>query len=256
MTFCLFKGRKLFEKKFALFIHTNEILRELWAYESNDFSIRHGTVKFFENPELCYDEIQNFMLKTFSSIQSANATISLAEVSFNFNGYRRLTCSNRTIELKFNLEPKKLLISWNVSISDFRRLKGFILSYIEVPQNFSFDENDVEFLQSSSILSSYKSLNSIYFNMIYEWSYLYVQFDEYRLKNKTFYTTSIDVEPFTRYAVYLKADLTMDETPNWSYNKSSLSSYSFNSDKMISKINYVYSLPARNYFFVHCFKIE
>ena len=179
------------------------------------------------------------MLKTQDNTTN---NILQAEISFNFNGYRRLTCSNQSIDLNFDFEPKKLFISWNVTISDLRRLKGFILSYIEVPKNFSFDENDVDFFHSSTSFSSYKSLNNIYFNMIYEWNYMYIQFDEYMLKTKGIYSTSIDVEPFTRYAVYLKADLTMD-TPDWSYNKSSYSS--FKSDKIISKINYVYSLPDR-----------
>ena len=241
-------GAKLFEKKFALFIHTNEILRELWPYDSNKFQIKHGTVKFFENPELCYDEIQSFMLKTKFELIENKQNFLLAEISFNFNGYRRLTCSNKTIDLKFDFDLYKIIISWNVTITDLRRLKGFIISYIQVASNFTFDQNDVESLHSSLISSSTsKKISNLHFNIIYEWSYLYIQFDEYLAKkNHNAYKASIDVEPFTRYAIYLKADLTMD-TQDWNYNDTFHDTYSTKADKLISQIHYLYSSPARKF---------
>ena len=226
----LIKGARLFEKKFALFVHTNELLRELWDYKLNEFKIENGTVKFFENPELCYEEIEAFMHETSASSMDA-------DVSFSFNGYRRLTCSNRTVDLSFRLLPKQVVVSWSVSVADLRRLKGFILSYVEVADGFVFEQNDVDFMHSS-----HKSLNAVA-DSVYEWNYVYLQYDEYKMSKVV--RASIDVEPFTRYAVYVKADLTMDT--QWS-NKSSYS-LSFGADRLISKINYVYSLPAREYFF-------
>ena len=56
----------------------------------------------------------------------------------------------------------------------------------------------------------------------------------------------IDVEPFTRYALYVKADLTLDY--NWanmdSYNRINRSLLTFETDKLTSQIHYVYSLPS------------
>jgi hypothetical protein len=218
-------GRNLYERKFSLFVHTNEKLRELWYYEQNKLKINNGTVKFFENPELCYQDIESFL-----SLCKLN--FSDNEISYNFNGYRRLTCSNQTIDLKFDLGAKNIIVSWNVSISDLRRLKGYILSYTEVPNDYLIDQNDIDFMHSFKMSSnSYDSL--------FEWNYLYLQYDESIDSNKLV-KMNIEVEPFTRYAVYVKADLTIDS------HLSNIERYSsFALDKIISQINYVYSLPAR-----------
>lgn len=211
-------------------------------------------MKFFENPHLCFGEIQNFMLNTLKN----RTHLKEAEVSFNFNGYNRLTCSNKTIDLDFKLDKYKMSIVWNVTFSDLRRLKGFILSYIRVPtNNFSFDHYDLEFFHSSTVsFSSYKSLKSVYFNMIYEWNYLYIQFDEILLRKHSSYRATIDVEPFTRYAVYLKADLAYDDAFDWNFNESSLFANSFKIDKMISKIYYVHSLAASESILWHIIFIQ
>lgn len=133
-------GKRLYEKKFALFVHTNEVLRELWQ-PSKMFTIRLGAVKFFENPELCYNDIEHLLRQTQTNRSDS-------EVSFNFNGYRRLTCSNQTIDLEVKLASASIEVTWNVSITDLRRLKGFILSYSEVPDGFTIDRNDVDFMHS------------------------------------------------------------------------------------------------------------
>jgi insulin receptor len=207
-------GRALFEKRFALFVHTNSKLNELWnVKKANGFTITSGAVKFFENPQLCYQNIENFM-------QDSQVDKPLdAEISFNFNGYKRLTCSsNYTIDLTFKLDPSKITVEWTVTISDLRRLKGYILSYMDV---------------SSSDVSSVDIEN-----LDYDWTSLYIEFGESMKSSRKMFAT-LDVEPFTRYAVYLKADLTLDV--NWNSEMAS----SFERDRLTSNLNYVYSLPAR-----------
>ena len=217
------KGKRLYEKKFALFVHTNEILRELWQ-PRNGFKIQLGAVKFFENPELCYNDIEYLLSQTETNRMDS-------EVSFNFNGYRRLTCSNQTIDLKISLASSSIKVTWNVSISDLRRLKGFILSYTEVPDGFTIDRNDVDFMHSFKTTRTSGSI---------DWSYLYAEYNEETVQKKAFSMT-FDVEPFARYAIYVKADMTYDS--RWKNDKLFYSSVGL--DKFISQINYVYSLPAR-----------
>jgi hypothetical protein len=185
------------------------------------------------------------MLKSTNNLNKNNTSILSDEISFDFNGYRRFTCSNNTIDLKFKLSKHKLSIYWNVTFSDLRRLKGFILFHTQVPLNISFDQYDMELLHSSAIsISYYKSLKSVY--DIYEWDYEYIQFNELLLKKNNLYKATIDVKPFSRYAIYLKADMSLNYL-NWKYNGSSLYFNSFKSDKIISKIHYVYSLPASKF---------
>lgn len=218
-------GKNLYEKKFALFVHTNEVLRELWNYETTSLKINNGTVKFFENPELCYQDIERFL-------STCKLNFSDSEISFNFNGYRRLTCSNQTIDLKFSLMSKIITVNWNVTVSDLRRLKGYILSFTEVPDDYFIDQNDVDFMHSFKTSAT---------DSLFEWNYLYHQYDESIDASRSI-TVNIEVEPFTRYAIYVKADLTIDS------HLSNIGHYSsFALDKVISQINYVYSLPARNY---------
>lgn len=155
-------GNTLFEKKFSLFVHTNSKLKDLWNFDAKKFSILNGTVKFFENPNLCFQEIENFM------VNSDVKNLQDSDIYFNFNGYRRLTCSNRTIDLSFRLKPMQLEISWNVTLSDLRRLKGFTLSYMQVADGFSFDLNDTDFKSNLEKTSSND----------HEWSRVYVEFEE------------------------------------------------------------------------------
>ena len=215
----LIHGRKLYENKFALFVHTNELLRHLWAPLNGPLQILTGTVKFFENPQLCYEDIEQF-LQTAQVNQTDNS-----EVSFNFNGYRRLTCSNQTIELRFELLPDAILVEWNVTVSDLRRLKGFTVSYSQVNEDESSLENQG----------------------LIEWNHLYAEFNENDeaspLQNRRkLFQVKIDAAPFIKYAVYVKADLTLDS--QWG-GKGSYASIA--KDKLISQINYIYSLPARKY---------
>jgi hypothetical protein len=206
----------------------------------NNFKIQHGIIKFFENPHLCFWEIQSFMFKTTKNLNKNSNLILSDEVSFDFNGYRRFTCSNNTIDLKFKSTKHKLSISWNATFSDLRILKGFILFHTQVPFNISFDQYDMELLHSSAIsISYYKSLKSA--DNFYEWDYEYIQFDELLFKKNNLYKAIIDVKPFSRYAIYLKADLSLN------YNGSSLYFNSLISDKIISKIHYVFSLPASKF---------
>ena len=75
---------------------------------------------------------------------------------------------------------------------------------------------------------------------------MYIQYDESIDIDRNVKTT-IEVEPFTRYAIFVKADLTIDS------HLSNLGHYSsFALDRVISQINYVYSMQARklhNYFY-------
>ncbi|CAF0885729.1 unnamed protein product [Brachionus calyciflorus] len=207
-------GKSLFENKYSIFVHTNPKLRDLWPeIENKKFQISYGSVKFFENPDLCFQIIENFLLNSNLS------NIHESDVSFNFNGYRRLTCSNRTIELKFELKRNFIKVLWNVTISDLRRLKGFNIFYKQVAENYlEYDISD-SFDQS-------------------DWMHLYVEFNE--KNSKDFVSIEIEnLEAFTKYAIYVKADLMINS--NWLIN----SKYSTQFDRIISAINYVQTLPSQ-----------
>ena len=120
-------GNNLFENKYCLFVHSNPKLRDLWpTILHRTFQLFKGSIKFFENPDLCYQLIENLVHLT-------NLTqVHESDISHNFNGYRRLTCSKPTIDLRFELKRKYVKISWNVSLTDLRRLKGFTIYYMTI----------------------------------------------------------------------------------------------------------------------------
>ncbi len=142
------------------------------------------------------------------------------------------------------MSDQSILIQWNVTVSDTRRLKGFIISYAKVHDQFVVDQNDVDFMYSyESNLK--KSSSGFDLNaeapVRIEWNYLYAEYDEdssleFRVQIK-------NVDPFTKYAIYVKADLTSFESTTPQHLKTNILSF----DRLISNINYIYSLPARKY---------
>jgi hypothetical protein len=243
----LIKGNFLYEKKFALFVHTNDMLRELWTSGTN-LIILNGTVKFFENPQLCYEDILRFLhtSKLYSTASAPFTNIAAShwlnddiEVSFNFNGYKRLTCSNQTMSLNFTFEPNIINVHWNLSVADLRRVKGFVLSYKEAPEGVFFNQNDIDLTHSAVEHRQYSPFIDD------EWNYSYLQYDESTMSRAM--NASIEVEPFTRYAIYVKLDLTMHfKSDNKTMQLDSLLLASF-TDQLISSIYYVYSMPSSKY---------
>lgn len=119
-------------------------------------------------------------------------------------------------------------IEWDVDISDLRRLKGFLIGYMEVS-----NEKQKKLLEDEEYESEEK------------WAYLYVSYSQrssnMKLPLKQKMRGQIEVRPFRKYAVYVKADLMIDT--NWANRTAS-----FEYDRVISKISYVISLPARKFF--------
>ncbi len=129
--------------------------------------------------------------------------------------------SNICLILKINFLSSK--VKWNVSISDVRRLKGYLVSYTQVEEYFLIDQNEASLTNDGMV----------------NWNYIYAEYDND--EQKAAFQVKIDVDPFTKYAIYVKAELTLDshaEVKQTFHFTTSL-------DRFISKIYYVYSLPAR-----------
>jgi hypothetical protein len=225
----LIGGEKLYENRFALFIHTNEQLRQLWDYEATNMTIANGTIKFFENPEFCFADITKFL-------DFVNKDLNDAEVSFHFNGYKRITCTKEKIDLNFNLHSNAIDVWWQIKFSDRRRLKGFILSYIQASANMTYDDNHIDIRQKQCFLGEIYNPGS-------EWTIVYIEYDErYDSYENDIISKTIEVVPYMRYAVYVYADVSFDSL--WS---NRAANFSFENDRIISFIHYVYSLPASKY---------
>lgn len=205
-------GNNLFENKYSLFVHSNPKLRDLWPTISDkSFKLFKGSIKFFENPDLCYQLIENLVhLTQLTQVHES-------DVSYNFNGYKRLTCSKPTFDLSFELKRKFVKISWNVSITDLRRLKGFTVYYMPINDEVNKIINDDTFEQL-------------------EWQSVYIEYSEI---NGKYLSALIDIlKPFTRYAVYVKADLLHNS------NIIREKKYSSQYDQILSKINLIQTLPS------------
>jgi insulin-like growth factor 1 receptor len=213
-------GDELYDKKYSLVVNNNEKLKELWWKEP--LIIEKGSVKFFENPLLCLETIEQFL--KVNSFQTVN--------SINLNGYQRLTCSNKTIELKFKKfidNPRLIHLSWNITMADTRRLKGFIVSYTKMSNS-----NTIYNLNDQIDFDSFEST----------WQHLYIQ----QQNSTKEVEVEISLEPFTHYAFYVKADVTFKPYYNNSYYST------FKNDRVVSDINYILTNPARNFkilIFIH-----
>lgn len=217
-------GLVLYDQKYALLLHKNDLLRNLWDYKTNKFTITNGGIKFFENPEFCLNDINEF-------VKYLNKSSLDMDISAQFNGYKRLTCSNSKLELNITIGPNNYInVTWPVIFSDTRRLKGFLLSYIEAPGNLTYDPNDI-----STVSSGYSAVNNLN-----DWLTVYIQHNEMQARlDKYIISEIITVKPYTRYAIYVKADITFaSQFDNRSMHTS------FENDRVISDIYYVYSFPA------------
>ncbi len=218
------KGESLFEKKYALFVHTNSHLRELWSLWPNKTILINGSVKFFENPNLCFQDIEHLIFNKARVLNAQNS-----DISFNYNGYNRVVSCSSKFPIKLILEPRatEVIVRWNVTISDLRRLNGFILYYSQLSDN--------------QALSDFKNDNRLDQR---NWESLYVEFDENNLKKNRGMIVTFECDPYTKYAVYLKADLAMTNSQIYYLNnRSNL----FGQDRLISAINFVQSLPSRKF---------
>ena len=129
-------GKVLFDNKYAFFLHKNDILRDLWDYKNVNLTILNGTLKIFENPEFCYNDIFDF-------VSYINRTVDDFEILSQFNGYKCFTYSNKMLELNIASASDTLTISWKVVFSDLRRLNGYTIFYIDAG-NRTFDQNDID----------------------------------------------------------------------------------------------------------------
>lgn len=205
---------------YAFIAHTNEALKDLFNDKvKSNLKILNGRIRFYENPLLCSTDIKEF-------VQLQNQEIN-DEVS-NFNGYRSILCSKDKIDLRLNVTATSINVSWSIIFNDLRRLRGYTLGYKMI-----FNESNIDLDETYSSQSCYaeKYSNSM-------WKYLFVPFDEFQNVNFTI-TREIIVEPFKRYAIYVKADVLFDS--HWNDKHVSLS-------RTISDIYYVYSLPASKKF--------
>lgn len=79
------RGLELFEKKYALFVHTNPRLRSLWTLDTIGLRLEHGSIKFFENPQLCFQHAEKLVMDV---IKTSNRQELEVELSYNYNGYQ------------------------------------------------------------------------------------------------------------------------------------------------------------------------
>lgn len=150
-----------------------------------------------------------------------------------------MSCSNRTLEVWTRAEKGHIDVEWEVEISDLRRLKGFQIGYSEVNTksqedrllNDDDDDNDENSDGEDSTLDQIDDQVDL-------WTYLYVPYSQESIITRRM-KGRIDVRPFTKYALFVKADLMAADT-NWA-NRSS----AFEHDKVISRVVRITSLPAR-----------
>lgn len=162
-----------------------------------------------------------------------------------------MSCSNRTLEVTTWVEKGRIGVAWEVEISDLRRLKGFHIGYCEVTSDDDFEKR----LENEEDVSSSVRPNEDDDSQGDDsddadddlWTYVYVPYSQEASLHSTSVLKSslktrmhglVNVRPFRRYALFVKADLMLDN--NWA-NRSSLFEY----DKVISRIVRVTSLPAR-----------
>ena len=176
-------------------------------------------IKFLDNPEFCLEDIDDF-------IKYTNRDVDDVDILSQSNGHKRLTCSNNKFNLSFEFGPERIGVSWQVSFFDPRRLNGYRLYYIEARDNMTFDQNDIS-LRTDCASS--------------EWTSEYVQYER-RLEGiqKFLMSEQIKVKAYTRYAIYVKADINF--ASNYEFDNNIRNSTS-KRDKIISDIYYVYSSP-------------
>ena len=77
-----------------------------------------------------------------------------------------------------------------------------------------------------------------------EWTHVYFEIDESVHKPGSFLSSTIsNLLPFTLYAVYVRADLTLDYHYHWSTTTTTKARLLSSQDRLVSRIQYIQTLP-------------
>ncbi|XP_042877824.1 insulin-like growth factor 1 receptor isoform X1 [Penaeus japonicus] len=181
-------GNTLYNDKYALYVHGNDNLEEIWTWDDHkNFTIteKKASVLFHSNPKLCYKKIKELLERT-------NRVEMTADCNMNLTNGNKAACMDKTLELY--LTPLALKgtvnVSWNTVFinDDDRMLTGYYIFY-----KVALEEN-VTYLDGRDACHD-------------DWSRKYVE-------NKVsdgFITQIIeDLEPATKYAIYVQTDTVVD----------------------------------------------
>ncbi|KAG7170745.1 Insulin-like receptor-like 1 [Homarus americanus] len=130
-------GTKLYNGKYALYVHDNDNLTEIWSWRNHpDLNIKkNASVLFHSNPKLCYKKIKELFERTHLNMTD--------DYNMQLTNGNKVACTimNQTIKLQALSDKGMLNVSWDAisTNEDDRMLTGYYIYY--KPSNPSSPRN-------------------------------------------------------------------------------------------------------------------
>ncbi|XP_069181921.1 insulin receptor [Procambarus clarkii] len=180
-------GRKLYNGKYALYVHDNDNLEEIWSWENHaDFTIaeKNATVLFHSNPKLCYKKIKELIERTKRKIPE--------DCNMQLTNGNKIACTimEQTVTVEALPEEGTVRVSWTTAPinEDDRMLTGYYVYY--KPS----ESMDIGYMTGRDACDD-------------DWARKYVEITKSEVNISTHLK---DLQADTQYAIYVQTDTVVD----------------------------------------------
>nr|XP_053627664.1 insulin-like growth factor 1 receptor [Cherax quadricarinatus] len=179
-------GKKLYNGRYALYVHNNDNLEDIWSSENLvnlTITERKASVLFHSNPKLCYKKIKELILRTNRTIPE--------DSNMHLTNGNKIACTimEQTVNLEALPDKGVVKVSWTTAPinEDDRMLTGYYVYYKQ-------SEKDINYMTGRDACDD-------------DWSRKYVEIT----RSEVNISTRLEgLKPDTSYAVYVQTDTVAD----------------------------------------------
>uniref|UniRef100_A0AAU0MVQ7 receptor protein-tyrosine kinase n=1 Tax=Gecarcinus lateralis TaxID=6769 RepID=A0AAU0MVQ7_GECLA len=175
-------GLQLYSNMFALYVHDNANLEEIWDFNNrSELNIKKGKISFLENPKLCYHTKIEKLLNMTGQAGDHNMKVT--------NGYK-VACSIMKHGITLEPQPFMVVVKWTPvsTIEDDRKITGYFIYYKET------NETNVGHMDGRDACND-------------EWKREHAEVKD---SDSMMTVTLTGLKPNHRYAVYVETDTVAD----------------------------------------------
>uniref|UniRef100_A0AAU7YU79 receptor protein-tyrosine kinase n=1 Tax=Eriocheir sinensis TaxID=95602 RepID=A0AAU7YU79_ERISI len=175
-------GDQLYNNRFALYVHDNANLEEIWDFTNHSaLNISKGKISFLQNPKLCYHSKIEKLLNMTGQAGDHNMKVT--------NGYK-VACSIMKHAITLEPQPFTVLVKWPpvTTIEDDRKITGYFIYYKET------NETNVGHMDGRDACND-------------EWKREHAEADS---SDHMLSVSLTGLKPNHRYAVYVETDTVAD----------------------------------------------
>ncbi|XP_069938897.1 insulin-like growth factor 1 receptor isoform X2 [Cherax quadricarinatus] len=130
-------GKKLYNGRYALYVHNNDNLEDIWSSENLvnlTITERKASVLFHSNPKLCYKKIKELILRTNRTIPE--------DSNMHLTNGNKIACTimEQTVNLEALPDKGVVKVSWTTAPinEDDRMLTGYYVYYKQSEKDINY----------------------------------------------------------------------------------------------------------------------